>query len=87
MDLAPVQVDMSEEEDEFQGVITQCLGVLVLGIETRMDPALAAMARMPWATMEAVSLACTDWTNQHAWSSWSSLLCRNRNDKEVANLM
>jgi hypothetical protein len=47
---------MSEEEDELQSVVTQCLGVLLLGIETRLEGALAAMARINWAGMEMVSL-------------------------------
>ena len=40
---------------EFQAVITACLSVLLLGCETRLDAALAQMARMPWSTLEAVS--------------------------------
>ena len=51
---------MSEEEDEFQGVIIACLSVLLLGCETRLDAALAQMARMPWSTLEAVSTSMTD---------------------------
>ena len=50
---------MSEEEDEFQAVITACLSVLLLGCETRLDAALAQMARMPWSTLEAVSASKT----------------------------
>ncbi|GAB4819166.1 hypothetical protein N2152v2_006212 [Parachlorella kessleri] len=46
------KVDMSEEEDELQSVITQCLTVLLLGIETKLEGALAAMARMNWGGME-----------------------------------
>ena len=49
-----LQVDMSEEEDELQSVITQCLTVLLLGIETKLEGALAAMARMNWGGMEMV---------------------------------
>lgn len=45
---------MSEEEDEFQGVITLCLSCLLLGIETRLEGALGAMARLNWAGMEMV---------------------------------
>ena len=45
---------MSEEEDELQSVITQCLTVLLLGIETKLEGALAAMARMNWGGMEMV---------------------------------
>ena len=50
----PPRVDMSEEEDEFQGVITLCLASLLLGIETRLEGALGAMARLNWAGMEMV---------------------------------
>ena len=48
------RVDMSEEEDEFQTVITHCLTALLLGIETRLEAGLAAMARINWAGMEMV---------------------------------
>lgn len=47
-------VDMGEEEDELQGAITSCLASLLLGIETRLEGALAAMARLNWAGMEMV---------------------------------
>lgn len=47
-------VDMSEEEDEFQTVITQCLASLLLGIESRLEGALGAMARINWGSMEMV---------------------------------
>ncbi|EFN54878.1 hypothetical protein CHLNCDRAFT_23940 [Chlorella variabilis] len=46
------RVDMSEEEDEFQTVTTQCLASLLLGIETKLEGALSAMARINWAGME-----------------------------------
>lgn len=45
---------MSEEEDEFQTVTTQCLASLLLGIETKLEGALSAMARINWAGMEMV---------------------------------
>jgi hypothetical protein len=48
------QVDVSEEEEEFQAVIIACLNVLILAIETRADAALAAMARLNWANVETV---------------------------------
>ncbi|KAK9815375.1 hypothetical protein WJX72_002419 [[Myrmecia] bisecta] len=48
------KVDMSEEEDEFQAVITACLSVLLLGLETRLDAAMTQMVRMGWATLEQV---------------------------------
>jgi len=44
---------VAEEEDAFQGAVTACLSVLVLGTETRLDAALAAMTRVPWASLEA----------------------------------
>ncbi len=45
---------MSEEEEEFQGVVTACLNVLLLGIETRLDAGLQAMVRVNWSAIEAV---------------------------------
>ena len=51
-----MQVDVSEEEDQFQAVTTACLNVLILAVETRLDVALQQMTRMPWATLETVSL-------------------------------
>ena len=48
------QVDVSEEEEEFQGVVTACLNVLLLGIETRLDGGLHAMVRVNWSAVEAV---------------------------------
>ncbi|XP_024364577.1 vacuolar protein sorting-associated protein 53 A [Physcomitrium patens] len=47
-------IDMSEEQDEFSGVITKALSTLVLGLETRLENELANMARLPWATLESV---------------------------------
>jgi hypothetical protein len=49
-----VQVSVTEEEDEFQLVVTACLSVLILGCETKLDAALLQMTRMPWASLEAV---------------------------------
>lgn len=48
------QVDVSEEEDQFQAVTTACLTVLILAVETRLDVALLQMTRVPWATLETV---------------------------------
>lgn len=48
------QVDVSEEEDQFQAVTTACLTVLILAVETRLDTALQQMTRVPWATLETV---------------------------------
>lgn len=41
-------------QDEFSGVITRALSVLVAGMETRLDAELDNMVRMPWATLETV---------------------------------
>ena len=53
--LSMVQVDVTAEEDEFQAVITACLNVIILAVETRLETPLQQMVRMPWSTMEAVS--------------------------------
>lgn len=47
-------VDMTEEQDEFSGLITRALSVLVLGMETKLDAELVAMTKVPWASLEAV---------------------------------
>ena len=49
-----MQVDLSEEEDQFQAVTTACLNVLILAVETRLDVALQQMTRVPWASVETV---------------------------------
>ena len=49
-----MQVNVSEEEDDFQLVITACLSVLILGTETKLDAALVQMTRLPWASLETV---------------------------------
>jgi len=41
-------------QDEFSGVITRAMSVLVAGLETRLDAELENMVRMPWATMGTV---------------------------------
>ncbi|QDZ18793.1 Vps53-like vacuolar protein sorting-associated protein [Chloropicon primus] len=48
------QIDMSEVEDDYSGVITTALSTLVLGLETRVDQALADMARVNWAALDLV---------------------------------
>lgn len=48
------KVDMSEVQDEFSVVITRALATLVQGLETKLEAELAAMSRMPWATLESV---------------------------------
>ncbi|CAM6084244.1 unnamed protein product [Calypogeia fissa] len=47
-------IDMSEEQDEFSGVITKALSTLVLGLENKLEAELANMARMSWSTLEGV---------------------------------
>uniref|UniRef100_A0A803QIK0 Vps53 N-terminal domain-containing protein n=1 Tax=Cannabis sativa TaxID=3483 RepID=A0A803QIK0_CANSA len=47
-------VDMSEVQDEFSAVITKSLVTLVHGLETKFDAEMAAMTRVPWATLENV---------------------------------
>ncbi|KAG6389226.1 hypothetical protein SASPL_150688 [Salvia splendens] len=47
-------IDMSEVQDEFSAVITKALITLVHGIETKFDSEMAAMARVPWGTLESV---------------------------------
>ena len=52
------QVNVAEEEDAFAGVVTACLSVLVLGVETRLDAVLTQMTRLPWASLESVRAPC-----------------------------
>ncbi|KAI8556085.1 hypothetical protein RHMOL_Rhmol05G0224700 [Rhododendron molle] len=40
--------------DEFSAVITKALVTLVHGLETKFDAEMAAMTRIPWATLESV---------------------------------
>lgn len=40
-------VDLSEEESAFTGVASQCLSVLVLGINTRLDACLQVRRSVP----------------------------------------
>jgi len=47
-------VDMTSEEDEFSGVITKALSVLVSSVESRLDSELANMVRAKWDVVEAV---------------------------------
>lgn len=41
-------------QDEFSVVITKALVTLVHGLETKFDAEMAAMTRVPWATLESV---------------------------------
>ena len=42
------------KQDEFSAVITRALATLVQGLEAKLEAELAAMTRMPWATLESV---------------------------------
>lgn len=66
--MAGAQVDVAEEEDAFAGVVTACLSVLVLGVETRLDGVLTQMTRLPWASLESVRapLGRSDVLPEHA---------------------
>eukprot|EP00775_Hariotina_reticulata_P007996 gene7996-8194_t len=46
-------VDLSEEESAFTGVASQCLSVLVLGINTHLDACLQDMLRVRWDAIES----------------------------------
>ncbi|KAL5226807.1 hypothetical protein ABZP36_015072 [Zizania latifolia] len=48
------KVDISEVQDEFSSVIMKALMTLVHGLETKFDAEMAAMTRVPWATLESV---------------------------------
>ncbi|KAH9622612.1 hypothetical protein KSS87_002661 [Heliosperma pusillum] len=48
------RVDMSEVQDEYSAVITKSLITLVHGLESKFDTEMAAMSRVPWATLESV---------------------------------
>jgi hypothetical protein len=48
------RINMSAEQDIYHGVISTCLGLLVQELEASCDPALAAMVKMPWSTIDSV---------------------------------
>ncbi|KAK7087757.1 vacuolar protein sorting-associated protein 53 homolog [Littorina saxatilis] len=47
-------IDMSTEQDMFHTVISSCIQLLVQDLEAACEPALTAMSKMPWSTIEAV---------------------------------
>uniref|UniRef100_A0A061RIS0 Vacuolar protein sorting-associated protein 53 n=2 Tax=Tetraselmis sp. GSL018 TaxID=582737 RepID=A0A061RIS0_9CHLO len=49
-----MEVSCEPEQDEFSSVMTACLSVLVLGMETRLDEALRQMTRKAWDRTESV---------------------------------
>eukprot|EP00879_Flechtneria_rotunda_P008030 GHRR01008412.1.p1 GENE.GHRR01008412.1~~GHRR01008412.1.p1 ORF type:complete len:961 (+),score=374.37 GHRR01008412.1:225-3107(+) len=46
-------LDLGDEESAFASVASQCLSVLVLGINTRLDACLQDMLRMRWDSIES----------------------------------
>lgn len=48
-----MQVNFEREEEIFHGLSAQCLSVLVLGINTRLEAALVEMTKIRWDTIEA----------------------------------
>lgn len=45
---------MGPEQDVFHNVITSCIQVLVQNLEGACEPALQAMTKMPWSSVENV---------------------------------
>ena len=76
-------MDVREEEEDFQGLITACLSALILAVQTRLDSPLQQMCRMPWASMDVVRshtqsskeviFSCL--SVMHRWSSSSTESC------------
>ena len=48
------KIDLSQAQDDFSAVITAALSTLVVGLETRADAALVAMAKLEWADIDLV---------------------------------
>ncbi|KAL3858283.1 hypothetical protein ACJMK2_012931 [Sinanodonta woodiana] len=48
------QIDLNAEQDIFHNVISNCIHLLVQDLETACEPALTAMNKMNWSTVEAV---------------------------------
>ncbi|KAI1319351.1 Vacuolar protein sorting-associated protein 53 [Mortierella claussenii] len=48
------QVSMESERQEFLHIISTCTKALVRAVENHYEPALQAMAKLPWATIENV---------------------------------
>eukprot|EP00878_Enallax_costatus_P033636 GHUV01037174.1.p1 GENE.GHUV01037174.1~~GHUV01037174.1.p1 ORF type:complete len:827 (+),score=323.16 GHUV01037174.1:597-3077(+) len=51
--VAAAAADLTDEESAFTGVASQCLSVLVLGINTRLDACLQDMLRVRWDSIES----------------------------------
>ncbi|XP_063395988.1 vacuolar protein sorting-associated protein 53 homolog [Mytilus trossulus] len=48
------QIDLNPEQDTFHNVISSCIQLLVQDLETACEPALTAMSKMSWSSVEAV---------------------------------
>ncbi|XP_071094311.1 vacuolar protein sorting-associated protein 53 homolog [Haliotis cracherodii] len=53
-DRLAANIDLNAEQDMFHNVISNCIQLLVQDLETACEPALTAMSKMPWSTIEAV---------------------------------
>ncbi|XP_060068692.1 vacuolar protein sorting-associated protein 53 homolog [Ylistrum balloti] len=49
-----LQIDLNPEQDTFHNVISSCIQLLVQDLEIACEPALVAMSKMSWSTIEAV---------------------------------
>jgi len=45
-------VDMTDVEEEYANLVTQCLSVLLLGVETKLDVPLSALMRKNWLAVD-----------------------------------
>ncbi|KAJ8313104.1 hypothetical protein KUTeg_010477 [Tegillarca granosa] len=48
------QIDLNGEQDIFHNVISACIQLLVQDLETACEPALTAMSKMSWSSVETV---------------------------------
>ncbi|XP_060584875.1 vacuolar protein sorting-associated protein 53 homolog [Ruditapes philippinarum] len=48
------KIDLNSEQDLFHNVISNCIALLVQDLETACEPALTAMSKMSWSSVEAV---------------------------------
>ncbi|XP_067145474.1 vacuolar protein sorting-associated protein 53 homolog isoform X2 [Centruroides vittatus] len=48
------QINLSSEQDIFHGVIANCIQLLVQDLEAACEPALTAMSKIQWASVETV---------------------------------
>jgi flagellar hook-basal body complex protein FliE len=49
-----VDVDFSQEKEEFESILAKAVRTLVQGLEGKLAPALVSMTKMPWNTWESV---------------------------------